>query len=131
VGTARWLNRRGLKKAGYVYFIQSGGDGGPIKIGHSVDVADRLKTLQTSSPFELVLLGTMKFEHPWQAAAFEHRLHHEVFWDLRLRGEWFRCDARILRFVRTVVMTAEQYTGTDKTFDLHIRSVDESGEDFA
>jgi hypothetical protein len=131
MGTSRWLNRRGLKKSGYVYFIQSGGTDGPIKIGHSIDVANRLKELQTSSPYELVLLGSMKFDHPWQAAAFEYRLHHEVFWDLRLRGEWFRCDPRILRLVRTVTMVAADHEGTATNVDLHIRSIHESGEDLA
>lgn len=121
----------GLSKPGFVYFIQLGGPSGAIKIGYSVDVGDRLKSIQTSSPLEAVVIGTMQFETPDDAARFEARLHQEVFWDLRIRGEWFRCDPRILRFVRTINMVVERYKDTDHDFDLRIRSIDETGEDFA
>lgn len=131
MGAARHLRRLGLRKAGYVYFIQAGGTGGPIKIGHSVDVQDRLAKLQTSCPEQLALLGTMKFDTPERAAAFEYRLHHEVFWDLRKRGEWFNCNPRILRFVKTVTNVVADTDGKNTNTTLHIRSIDESGEDFA
>lgn len=121
--------RRGLPKPGLVYFIQVGGETGPIKIGHTVDLSERLKTIQTASPAEAVVIGTMKFETPDEARGFEQRLHNEVFWDLRMRGEWFRCDPRILRFVRTISMVVEEYEGTDRDFDLGIRSISEHGED--
>ncbi len=69
-------------KFSYVYFIQ-GSDGGPVKIGRSVDVERRLKELQAESPVRLVLReklrGGADDEHQLQAKYAANRIH----------GEWF------------------------------------------
>jgi hypothetical protein len=70
---------------GWCYFI--GGVDGPIKIGFSVSVKDRLRNIQTCSPVELCLLA--------KAPGGRHResAYHYQFQDHRLHGEWFeRCD---------------------------------------
>lgn len=77
-----------------VYFIQAGSNG-PIKIGYSSNVAKRIETLQTGNAISLRLLAS--FSHP-QAPNIERTLH-EMFGDLRMEGEWFRYDARIVNLI--------------------------------
>lgn len=70
--------------SGYVYFIQSGGRMGPIKIGWTKnDPITRLRDLQTGNPEPLELLS-------WRAGGpdLEAALHL-VMRPLHLRGEWF------------------------------------------
>lgn len=124
------LRRIGLPKKAWLYFIQVGGEVGPIKIGYSVDVEDRLKSITTSSPTKPVLLAKFQFENVDHARHYEQRLHREVFWDLRKNGEWFECDPRILRLIQTMRMVEERNrpTGTDET--VRIRSINDTGEDF-
>ena len=66
----------------FVYFIQAE-HGGPVKIGWTYDPDSRLKTLQTASPYKLVirflLPGTQRLEH----------YLHDRFAAYRLEGEWF------------------------------------------
>lgn len=71
--------------AGFVYFI---GEltAGPIKIGSSTNVHSRLRSLQTGSPVDLVVLAHFPTEDRF---GDEHSLHEE-FRHLRQRGEWFR-----------------------------------------
>lgn len=128
--TARRKKRPGLPKPGYLYFIQAGDDTGPIKIGYSVDVEDRLKSIQNGNPFEVRLLGKFQFATPEEAWRFEQRLHREVFWDLHIRGEWFHCDPRILRLIRTMQLIEACANAEQSSATMHIRSIDESGEDF-
>ncbi len=74
----------------FVYFIQMGEDG-PIKIGHSRDVGRRLKSMQTSCPALLRLLGTI--------AGAQECLVHVRFHHLRIAGEWFRAEPDLLDFI--------------------------------
>lgn len=76
----------------FVYFVQAGGDGGAIKIGYTNDVEKRLGTLRTGNHLPLRLLAAL--EH-LSASTVEAGLHR-AFSDLRMEGEWFRCDDRIL-----------------------------------
>lgn len=73
-----------------VYFIQRG-EGGPIKIGVSTDVATRLRSLQAKSSELLVLLGTLP-----GGAELEQALHGR-FRDQKVEGEWFRLSPELLR----------------------------------
>lgn len=78
-----------------VYFIQSGLSG-PIKIGVTSGSAySRLTSLQTGSPETLYLVGVVK---GWGAKE-ESRIH-SAFESYRLRGEWFRADTELLKFIR-------------------------------
>ena len=59
-----------------------------IKIGHSIEPKIRLKTLQTSSPRELILLGTIDNVD----VSFEKNIHkylENLIYGCRVRGEWF------------------------------------------
>lgn len=63
------------------YFI--GGDEGPIKIGHSVNVADRLRAFQMGCPVKLKVYATAPGGEAREAA------YHWQFQAARLHGEWF------------------------------------------
>jgi hypothetical protein len=66
----------------YIYFIQAK-DGGPVKIGWTIDPERRLKVLQSASPHKLVLRKVVR-----GSQRLEHFLH-EHYAAYRLEGEWF------------------------------------------
>lgn len=76
-----------------VYFVQSGGRDGPIKIGVTSNVKARVASLQTAHPeplkVRLVVSGTQETE----------RRFHRKFAALRMNGEWFRADPPLMRFI--------------------------------
>jgi hypothetical protein len=63
------------------YFI--GGDEGPVKIGYSIDVPKRLRTLQLSSPVTLKVLAETS------GGVIREAAYHGQFSEIRLWGEWF------------------------------------------
>lgn len=80
------------KPTGFVYFIRAV-EADRVKIGWTVDVAKRLRGLQTSSPFALTLVGALAGE-----TGFEGRLHRRFAAD-RVSGEWFRLSAEIRKYL--------------------------------
>ena len=76
----------------YAYAIQAGPDG-PVKIGVAKRPADRLKTLQTANPAELLPLAA------WRILPFEERHIHQEYVHLHIRGEWFHPDPDLISFV--------------------------------
>lgn len=83
-----------------VYFIQTETMGGPIKIGYSNDVHERLKTIQSMSPFKLKVLAIL----PDKSFDAEARLHQR-FQKHRLHGEWFEPHPEIENFIANVNYT--------------------------
>lgn len=80
----------------YVYFVRQACvcyPEGPIKIGSADNVAQRLGGLQTSSPYEVVLLHSLLGGYE-----LERRLHEE-FAEERLFGEWFEPSKRLTEFI--------------------------------
>lgn len=75
-----------------VYFIQDSGTR-RIKIGYAEDVVRRMATLQTGASSRLVLLLVVPGD-----GRLERRLHKR-FARSRRRGEWFRPDPEVLRFM--------------------------------
>jgi hypothetical protein len=93
----RYIRKRGTDRKVYIYFIQAADDDdAPVKIGQTLDVDKRLETLQTASPVELRVRCAI-----WAAAWVEH-VFHDLFSDLRIRGEWFRPDARVSLVMRAI-----------------------------
>ena len=91
--------------AGYIYCIQIGDDG-PVKIGFTGGKPEaRLKQLQTSSPFDLRLVGYFNGDMQGEA------LFHEVFSECRMRGEWFSDAAAVKRSFAAVA----QWGGNQST----------------
>lgn len=75
---------------GYVYMLRSGYF---IKIGHSLNPAERLKTISTSSPNECELLFCLL-----GSAALERRLHAS-FAPCHYQREWFFLCGKLKHFV--------------------------------
>src|SRR5262245_61294482 len=76
---------------GMVYVIHAQGTG-RIKIGHSGNFGLRLSTLQTASPYPLVVVKKIRTaDH----ATLEQQLH-ERFAAYRQHGEWFELPQDVL-----------------------------------
>jgi predicted GIY-YIG superfamily endonuclease len=76
---------RGTKGETVLYVIQRGDDG-PIKVGISRNVNQRVKDLQTGSAERLNVLRVYKM------ADVERAIHAELERKSRLEGEWFPAD---------------------------------------
>lgn len=77
----------------HVYFIKPVGHVGPIKIGCSSFVGQRLKTLTLWSPFALEVLYSEEGEHELE------RNLHRCFADLHSHSEWFHPGDRLLKAI--------------------------------
>jgi hypothetical protein len=74
-------------KSGFVYLIKASKTGF-FKIGISKDCYQRLKTLQTGSPFELVVIDRL---FTINAPQLEKSLH-DYYRAYSIQGEWFKFD---------------------------------------
>lgn len=70
-----------------IYVISAQGSG-RVKIGHTTDLQERLKGIQTGCPYPLIVLAT----YPGGTRAIEIRIH-ETFRSYRRSGEWFEFPA--------------------------------------
>ena len=87
---------------GYVYFIES--DSGYVKIGKTVNLKTRIKSLKSASPHDLKLLGYIKSED----YNFLEMVFHKKFDESRVNGEWFDIEmCRILDFSKRKKLTFE------------------------
>lgn len=76
-----------------IYFIQSGNNG-PIKIGHTTkNVEQRVRSLQTASPYPLKIIGLIEGD-----VTLEQIIHKKLS-KFRLRGEWFKCKPEVLKLI--------------------------------
>ncbi len=81
------------RSGGTVYFIQEGGPGGPIKIGHtSRRCAERHTALQTGNPRRLEILAEAGGTQEDESTLHRYFAEHGAW----LRGEWF-APVRLLR----------------------------------
>lgn len=80
--------------AGQVYFAECAGR---IKIGHSRDVASRIRGLSTAAPAPISVLATVD-----GTVHFERALH-KIVDAHRIRGEWFRDCEEVRALMATVV----------------------------
>lgn len=78
-----------------IYFIRKGKTG-PIKIGRTSDIENRLKGLQTGSELKLNLIKTIPGNPKLEAYL------HEKFKSIRLEGEWFSPDNNLLNLIKFV-----------------------------
>jgi hypothetical protein len=79
-----------------IYFIRAGSTG-PIKIGISNNVSERVLSLQTANHENLQLLY---FEDMKEDAQEFEKIIHSYFKYLRKRGEWFYDKPFIIRFIK-------------------------------
>lgn len=75
-----------------VYFIRSGADG-PVKIGTTHNIADRLDTLQSHSPEPLSVMRTVP------GGYLVEQWLHDRFADQRLHREWFAFSELMLDII--------------------------------
>jgi hypothetical protein len=80
------------KPNGKIYFIQAK-SGGLIKIGFSIDLKRRLRTLQSHSPLPLKIVGSMD-----GSLEMEKEIHGK-FNKTRERGEWFYPSEKLIKFI--------------------------------
>jgi hypothetical protein len=79
---------------GWIYFIQSVTNG-PIKIGFSKNVKERIEDIQCGSPAKLTVLAV----HPGTRWG-EQRLHKQFATDrIRAGGEWFNPSEKLLKYI--------------------------------
>lgn len=83
---------------GKVYFVRSGK---LIKIGFTTDLEGRVSRLQTGSPYDLQLLGTI------EGTQRDEQALHRRFANLNVRGEWFRGHASLMAYIRDVTHVPE------------------------
>jgi hypothetical protein len=83
---------------GKIYFVRSGK---LIKIGFTTDLEGRVSRLQTGSPYDLQLLGTI------EGTQREEQALHRRFTNLNVRGEWFRGHASLLEYIRKATHAPE------------------------
>jgi len=76
-----------------IYFVQMP-DAGPIKIGHTTNVRNRLSQLQVSMPQSLTLLGIRD-----GGVETEKKLHRRLESE-RLSGEWFKPSPLVLATIQ-------------------------------
>ena len=86
----------------FLYFIQAGGAAGPVKIGHSRNVAKRLEQLQTGNPAPLRLVAAC----PLEDAAERERDLHWFLSDDRLEGEWFAASELLRNIIVTTLVAS-------------------------
>lgn len=84
---------QGLGKPDRIYVIEGVGTN-LVKIGTSIDVVARLTALQAGSPVEL------RIEHVERGGRQREKELHEEFAEYRGRGEWFRREGRLERWLK-------------------------------
>lgn len=105
------------KHPSVVYFIQAG-QHGPIKIGFTTRLEERLHDLQGGNPIQLRLLATIR------GNASHEQLLHTQFQEHRVRGEWFRPTAQLLRLIQTIKrMEDEQHDIKAPGLSGHVSSI--------
>lgn len=78
-----------------VYFIQAGGDEGPVKIGYTdVDPWKRIDALQIGCPLPLAFV---RYEPDSTLA--DERYYQRCYFHIRLLGEWFKWEWPLKNYV--------------------------------
>jgi hypothetical protein len=81
---------------GVVYFLQ-GKIGGPVKIGWTLDMDNRLKQIQSYSPDKLTIVWSTEGTRSKEAH------YHRLLKSNRIHGEWFKFTIEVLSFVRWLI----------------------------
>jgi hypothetical protein len=84
-----------LRIEGGVYFVLFQGF---VKIGIPTDIKNRLKSVHSSHPLPLTLLGVIPLPPKMHRA--KERSIHDQFAHLRQQGEWFRAEPELLQYIK-------------------------------
>lgn len=85
---------------GCLYFAQVAG-GGPIKVGFSSNVRNRLASLATWCPYKIEFLHSMEAPKMAEVYCLERLRAHQ------LKGEWFHPHPDVIRFIEEIRATNE------------------------
>jgi len=100
----------------FIYFMQAG-KGGPIKIGKTHNLEQRLASIQVGNPLEVKVLFACSMK-----IICEDDLH-KMFREYKLNGEWFIPHGNILKKIKELMMRALDdnfnLPCTDKKFDVY------------
>ena len=91
-GKSRQTGRK--RVSGWVYFVQA--SSGPIKIGWTKDIRERLKMLQANNFDTLTCIGAA------EGSTVDEAQFHRRFGKHLIRGEWFQPAPEILEAARSV-----------------------------
>lgn len=109
------INKSLLTQRSTIYFIQAGLNG-PIKIGVTTNLKQRIKDLQTSNPEKLYLIAAI-YEHP------ELELYlHKQFKKYHIRGEWFEPGPDIFGYLLIIKNGTEDTNLTYLTDEAYIKN---------
>ena len=86
----RMETRRKQVEGGYVYFFECGDF---VKIGHTLCVKSRLKSIQTSNPHPVKLIGS------FESGVAEEQIVHEHLSKYHHRGEWYRKCEELMEII--------------------------------
>jgi len=89
--TARGMGGKSENPTAHVYIIQQDGGDRCVKIGASETPEQRIKTLQTGSPYKLAVLALINADNMEHARWMESAMHRRLA-KYRINGEWFRQD---------------------------------------
>jgi T5orf172 domain len=82
-----------------VYFIQGvttkGDPIGPIKIGQTINLENRMQGLQTGYPWRLQVLHSEPERHDFSEATL-----HALFRPIKMHGEWFHNTPGLLKLIK-------------------------------
>jgi hypothetical protein len=97
-----WFEYTSINNWSNVYFIQQG-NGGPVKIGLTTNIENRLKELQQGNPNKLYVL------HTTTGGQNLERHLHKMFSNHRIKNEWFTLADEILELIEKFKIEDEFY----------------------
>lgn len=100
----RFINKKNPLRQRTIYFVTCDVTEFPIKIGMSSDLAERMRDIRTSLPYEPVLLASFAGTSRNESAI------HKQFEQLRIRGEWFRRDPALLAYIEGIGANSVPFT---------------------
>jgi hypothetical protein len=86
-----------FEKRGFVYFLRAKDGSGPIKIGFSVHLESRVKSVSSSIKKDLEIIGIL------EGYMSDEAWTHQKFINHRLDGEWFSPVEEIISFAKSVI----------------------------
>ena len=110
-----WKHRR----HGLVY-VMSGGNSAPCKIGHTLNLKLRIKSMQTYQPTKVRVHYRKKCSSVYRAKRLELLVHQKLE-DYRLMGEWFNLPPKKCRQAIEEVASKYQHC-TLKEMDAVLKS---------
>jgi predicted transcriptional regulator of viral defense system len=91
-----------------VYIYAIGMIDGPIKIGFSSNLFERLHHIQAYCPFRVDLIHARRC-HDRAHARNHERILHEIYSDERVIGEWFNINGTVAIEAIDISLDAESY----------------------